>query len=166
MRTRPKATPAIAWRVPEEPLTYPVRLDERLLDARAAVSGAFSFSPPRDSLLDVGTHSIEAAFEPQDRKNYLQAAATQTITVVKGTPQIVWKPRETELTFGTEVAHLSLTYIHTHIHDIHSYIYTCIHTYIHAYIHIYTYIHTYILYIQFIHTHTYILIHTCMYRTA
>ena len=64
VRTRPKATPAITWAVPEEPLPYPVRLDDELLGAKAAVSGRFSFSPPWDTLLDVGRYAHAPAPAP------------------------------------------------------------------------------------------------------
>ncbi len=78
VRTRPKATPAITWAVPEEPLPYPVRLDDELLGAKAAVSGRFSFSPPWDTLLDVGRYAHAPAPAPDETSPLLSCRIAVT----------------------------------------------------------------------------------------
>ena len=59
------------------------------------------------------SHSLAAVFEPMDRKNYLEAQLSRSVTVVKGAPLIVWKPTETEFTYGSVPTHSAHTYMHT-----------------------------------------------------
>ena len=64
-----------------------------------------------------------------DRKNYLEAQLSRSVTVVKGAPLIVWKPTETEFTYGSVPTHSAHTYIHSLTHsDIHSLHHMSIHT--------------------------------------
>ena len=100
VRTKPKAHPEIRWHVQEEPFSYPLRLDNSILNAKTNVSGSITYDPPPDTLLDVGVHMITVSFKPYDTKNFLEAEVTAAITVVKGMPTIVWTPSEPELTYG------------------------------------------------------------------
>jgi len=83
-----KGTPAIAWSSPAS-IPYGTRLTPAQLNATANVPGTFTYDPPLDTLLGLGTQTLNVTFTPQTT-NYDIATATTTINVTQGTQSIVW----------------------------------------------------------------------------
>ncbi len=84
-----KATPAVAWPVPD-PIAYGVALSAAQLNATALVPGKFTYLPGIGAILAAGRHSLTLTFIPTDSTNYTAAHATVSLAITKATPAITW----------------------------------------------------------------------------
>jgi Flp pilus assembly CpaE family ATPase len=84
-----KATPAVAWPVPD-PIAYGVALSDAQLNATALIPGKFAYLPGDGAVLAAGRHSLTLAFVPADSTNYTVAHATVSLSVTKAVPAIKW----------------------------------------------------------------------------
>jgi len=89
-------TPTITWANPA-PITYGTPLGPTQLNATASmegrrVEGAFTYSPPAETVLNGGNQTLSVTFTPADTRGGLihSAEATATINVQKATPKITW----------------------------------------------------------------------------
>jgi len=85
-----KVTPTITWDTPV-PVSYGSWLGAAPLSAVANFAGTFSYTPALGSFIStLGSMTLSTTFTPTDTTNYNTATATQTLTVIKGTPTISW----------------------------------------------------------------------------
>jgi Flp pilus assembly CpaE family ATPase len=84
-----KATPAIRWPAPDE-IASGTALSDDQLSATASVPGTIVYTPAAGQVLDPGTHTLSVTFTPADDKNYTNAQAIASITVLKARPTIEW----------------------------------------------------------------------------
>ena len=84
-----KATPAVAWPVPD-PIAYGVALSAAQLNATALVPGKFAYLPGDGAVLAAGRHSLTLTFIPTDSTNYTVAYATVSLSITKAAPAITW----------------------------------------------------------------------------
>ncbi len=81
-----KATPVITWAAPESIISG-TPLSQTQLNAAASyngetVPGAFDYSPPLGSILNIGTHTLSVTFAPDDTDSFLPATASVIINVL------------------------------------------------------------------------------------
>lgn len=86
--------PTISWSVPAA-ITYGTALSSVQLNATAsyggsAVPGTFAYTPAAGTVLSAGTQSLSVTFTPSDTTTYKSATATNSITVSKATPVVIW----------------------------------------------------------------------------
>jgi hypothetical protein len=74
------ASPTLAWPAPEA-IVYGTPLLAAQLNAEAAPPGTFVYDPPTGTVLPVGTHTVRAAFTPDDVANWASAEATVELMV-------------------------------------------------------------------------------------
>ncbi|MFZ1083824.1 MAG: AAA family ATPase, partial [Terracidiphilus sp.] len=94
-----KATPAITWPAPA-PIPYGAPLSAAQFNATASISGKFSYTPAVGEVLSAGTHTLSAAFTPDDAEGFLTAQASVQLTVTKATPTFTW-PAPAPIAYGT-----------------------------------------------------------------
>lgn len=95
-----KATPTITWNNPAD-ITYGTALGATQLNATASVPGAFVYTPPATTVLDVGNNqNLSVNFTPTDTTNYGNASKNVAINVLKATPTITWS-NPADITYGT-----------------------------------------------------------------
>jgi hypothetical protein len=95
-----KATPTITWSNPAD-ITSGTPLGDAQLNATADVPGTFVYTPPADTVLEVGPNQVlSVVFTPSDDANYNPATKTVTINVVGATPTITWN-NPADITYGT-----------------------------------------------------------------
>jgi uncharacterized repeat protein (TIGR01451 family) len=97
-----QGTPAITWPVPS-PITYGTALSSSLLNATTTIGGTFAYSPPVNTLLSAGSHTLTATFTPTDTVDYTAATAQVTLVVLKATPTITW-PTPAAISYGTTLS--------------------------------------------------------------
>jgi hypothetical protein len=91
------ATPVLTWSTPSA-IAYGTPLGSAQLNARASVSGVFSYNPGAGAILDLGTQTLSATFFPNS-SDYTTATATVTIVVTPAVPAITWTPAA--MVYGT-----------------------------------------------------------------
>jgi hypothetical protein len=96
------AEPLLTWETPQ-PLLYGTPLDERQLNAEAALSGTFTYDPPAGAVLPAGDHVLEVVFAPDDTLNYAPATAQVSLTVFHGLPSIDRQPAHQTVAKGGAV---------------------------------------------------------------
>jgi Flp pilus assembly CpaE family ATPase len=84
-----KATPAVAWSTPA-PIHYGTPLSAGQCNATAQIPGKFVYTPAVGELLSAGTHTLSAAFTPDDSEGFSTAEASVLLTVTKATPSVDW----------------------------------------------------------------------------
>jgi Flp pilus assembly CpaE family ATPase len=84
-----KATPAVRWPAPDE-IASGTALGDDQLCATASVPGTLVYTPAAGQVLDPGTHTLSVTFTPTDDKNYTNAQAVASVTVLKARPVIEW----------------------------------------------------------------------------
>jgi Flp pilus assembly CpaE family ATPase len=94
-----KATPVISW-VSPEPMTYGTRLGAEQLNASAAISGTYAYTPSEGVILAVGEHTPSVIFTPENTSDYMPSQAAITLIVTKATPAIQWHA-PSPIPFGT-----------------------------------------------------------------
>ena len=82
-----RAVPTITWTTPAA-ITYGTALSATQLDAIAAVSGAFVYSPLAGNIPPVGSDTLSVTFTPSDTTDYLTATASVTLLVNNSVPVI------------------------------------------------------------------------------
>jgi len=76
-----KKVPVITWEDPAD-ISLGTELSATQLNATADVDGKFVFTPPAETILSAGKHSLLAEFTPTDIEKYNLASKTVRITVV------------------------------------------------------------------------------------
>jgi hypothetical protein len=85
-----QAAPVISWATPA-PITYGTPLSSTQLDATSAVAGAFVYTPPAGTVLNVGAgQTLSVTLTPTDTTDYSSATATVTINVAGAVPTIAF----------------------------------------------------------------------------
>jgi hypothetical protein len=87
--TGTQATPTITWATPAA-ITYGTPLSATQLNASSTVAGTFTYSPPAGMVLNAGTQTLTATFNPTDTTDYTTATATVSLTVNKAPLTINW----------------------------------------------------------------------------
>lgn len=64
-----KINPLITWATPTD-ITYGTALSTTQLNATTSVSGTFGYTPAKDSILNVGKHTLHTMFTPTDTAKY------------------------------------------------------------------------------------------------
>jgi hypothetical protein len=75
-----QAVPTITWANPAA-ISYPTALSATQLDAKASVSGTFTYSPAAGTVLSPGTQTLSVTFKPSDTVDYTSPAATVKLVV-------------------------------------------------------------------------------------
>lgn len=70
----------ITW-VPPADIVYGTALGSGQLNAAAAVSGIYTYTPAAGAILDVGDHTLQLVFTPLDTGNYLRTTVTVPLKV-------------------------------------------------------------------------------------
>ena len=76
-----RGIPVITWSAPAA-VTYGTALSSTQLDASCSVPGTLAYTPPLNTVLSAGTHTLSVTCTPTDSVDYAQATATVQITVV------------------------------------------------------------------------------------
>jgi hypothetical protein len=106
--TATKATPVINWATPAA-ITYGTALSATQLDATAtnngaSVSGTFSYTPPKGTVLTAGSQTLSVTFTPSSSTNYIAPpGASVTLQVNPATPKISWA-KPAAITYGTALS--------------------------------------------------------------
>lgn len=79
--------PTIAWATPS-PIFYGTPLGGAQLNAKANVTGSFTYNPVAGTVLPTGEHTLSASFAPDDSQDYTTGTANVTLTVVPATPAV------------------------------------------------------------------------------
>lgn len=87
------ANAEINWQPPAA-IGFGTPLGSAQLDATSSIAGSFTYNPPAGTVLNIGTFTLSANFTPSNTAKYTPASAQVSITVTKGTPQIVWVPQD------------------------------------------------------------------------
>jgi hypothetical protein len=69
-------------------VTYGTPFDASVIQARANVSGSFTYDPHDGTRLDAGDHTIQIHFTPDDTVDYFDADAAVGLRVLKAAPRI------------------------------------------------------------------------------
>ena len=78
-----KPTPIITWNNPAN-IIYGTALSSKQLNAIASVPGKFVYTPPLETVLNVGLHqTLTAYFTPTDTANYTNISASVSINVTQ-----------------------------------------------------------------------------------
>jgi len=101
-----QATPGITWSAPAA-ITYGTALGGFQLNATAAVSGTFAYSPQSGTVLGAGSQILSLTFTPSDTIDYTSATASTTLTVNQGTPTLSW-PSPSAINSGTALSESQL----------------------------------------------------------
>eukprot|EP01035_Chromulina_nebulosa_P023045 gene23045-29860_t len=81
----------LQWAPPED-ISYLTKLSSVQLNASispADIPGDFSYTPGAGELLPVGTHTLQASFQPSDSEHYIGNSASSVLTVLTVSPKIV-----------------------------------------------------------------------------
>ena len=79
------------WMPPTD-ILYLTKLSSAQLNASispAGIPGDYSYTPGAGELLTVGTHTLQANFQPSDSEHYIGTSSTTTLSVLKVSPKIV-----------------------------------------------------------------------------
>jgi dienelactone hydrolase len=98
--------PVITWVTPQS-ITFGDAISSRQFNATADVPGSFIFAPRVGTVFDVGEHTLDALFTPDDSKNFRFATAAVQLSVVQRKPIISWEPPQ-PITYGTAVTEQQL----------------------------------------------------------
>jgi Flp pilus assembly CpaE family ATPase len=101
-----KALPAIAWESPRS-IPYGTELSGAQLNAKANVSGHFTYTPTFGDVLGAGQHTVKAVFIPDDEGNYQRVQASVQLSVDKATPIIRW-PEPEPIVYGEKLGERQL----------------------------------------------------------
>ena len=75
-----KATPNITWSQPA-PIVNGTPLSATQLNATATVPGTFTYTPPKGTVLPIGTYRLQVTFTPTDTSDYQVSEAVVGLTV-------------------------------------------------------------------------------------
>jgi hypothetical protein len=99
-------TPVITWSNPAN-IGYGTALSATQLNATANITGAFTYTPAADTLLNVGTHTLHVDFVPDDTLNYTDTSKDVSITVTQAAPVITWS-NPANIVYGTALSSTQL----------------------------------------------------------
>jgi hypothetical protein len=94
-----KANPQAVWYAPAA-IVYGTALGAVQLNATAATSGTFVYSPAAGTVLDAGTHIVTVNFTPDDAANYNAGSASVLVTVTKASSAVTWN-NPADIVYGT-----------------------------------------------------------------
>jgi hypothetical protein len=83
------AAVTLTWANPAD-IVYGTALGPTQLDATAPVAGTFAYTPPANTVLLAGAHTLSVFFTPDDFADFCFASATAQLNVLKATPTINW----------------------------------------------------------------------------
>lgn len=89
-----KATPTILWPPPQD-IVYgtPLPVQATAATVSPPVPGTFVYNPPANTCpLPAGSNLLSVTFTPADLNNFNSATGSQTIHVLKATPNLTWQP--------------------------------------------------------------------------
>ena len=105
-----QAMPAITWNNLAD-ITYGTPLTGTQLNAKASVSGTFTYVPAAGTVLNAGpAQTLSAVFTPLDPVDYATVSAAVQIKVTQATPLIVWN-NPADITYGTALGSTQLNAI-------------------------------------------------------
>jgi len=93
------AEPEVNWDNPDD-IIYGTLLSDSQLNAKANVSGDFTYYPAKDTKLSAGKHTLHVDFTPVDAANYTNKSKSVTINITKVTPEINWS-KPADITYTT-----------------------------------------------------------------
>jgi hypothetical protein len=93
-----RAKPILTW-APLAPITYGTPLSS-VQAPTANTSGTWTYTPPINTVLNVGTYTLVAAFTPDDSTDYLTASVTNTLSVVPAKPTLTVTPINQSKIYG------------------------------------------------------------------
>lgn len=96
-----KGDPVITWADPTN-ISFGTLLSSTQLNATANVAGTFVYDPDVGTQLDVGTHTLDVTFNPDDTANYNSVTESVSLTVDKADPVITWAD-PAGISFGTQL---------------------------------------------------------------
>jgi len=101
------ATPTITWATPVA-ITYGAALSGAQLNATAtyngaAVSGTFTYTPAKGTVLGAGAQTLSVVFTPSNTSDYASANGSVTLQVNQATPKITWA-KPAAITYGTPLS--------------------------------------------------------------
>lgn len=104
-----KIVPAMVWVTKPPPsIDYGVALTQKHLQASpVSVPGIVTYSPPLDSVLSGGRHTLTAILAPEDSEHYANGSITASIVVNRLTPTLTWSA-PSSLPFGRPLTELQL----------------------------------------------------------
>ena len=76
-------------------------------DTAATVAGTLVYTPPAETILSTGTHTLHVEFTPTDTANYTTASKDVSINVGKVTPTITWS-NPADINAGTALSSIQL----------------------------------------------------------
>lgn len=105
------AAPVLTWAPsPVAGLTYPSTLSSAQLNATSSVPGRFTYTPPVGTVLNPGTNTLVATFQPTDTANFLaNRTITNTVVVAQGTPQVTNWPVASPISLGQTLSNSVLS---------------------------------------------------------
>jgi hypothetical protein len=114
VRERPRFSARLEWSNPVcEPLLYGNQLTTSMLNAQCNNAfGTFQYEPVAGTVLPVGNHRLLAKFTPDDPGKCLPGFIESSITILKRTPIMIWKPQLTEIVYGNP---LDLTLLNAYV---------------------------------------------------
>jgi hypothetical protein len=96
-----KATPLLNWATPAA-IPYGTALSPAQLNATASVPGSpFAYAPGAGTVLDAGSHTLNATFTPTDTIDYTTAKISVTLTVTQASQTINFAPLPNPVNYGT-----------------------------------------------------------------
>ena len=101
-----KATPAIEWPAPA-PIVYGTALSTHQFCAITAIPGTFSYTPSPGDVLNAGEQTLSVHFVPVDSRNYNEAHASVSLSVLKAPSAIEWS-KPAPITYGTGLSSTQL----------------------------------------------------------
>jgi len=105
------ASPVLTWAPsPVAGLTYPSTLSSAQLNATSSVPGRFTYTPPVGTVLNPGTNTLVATFQPTDTANFLaNRTITNTVVVARGLPQVTTWPSASPISLGQTLSNSVLS---------------------------------------------------------
>lgn len=105
------ATPTINWATPAA-IKYGTALSSSQLNATATsngvtVAGTFVYTPPKGTVLGVGSQTLSVTFTPTNTTDYVGASASVTLQVNQARPKITWA-KPVAITYGTALSSTQL----------------------------------------------------------
>jgi hypothetical protein len=82
-----RKVPVITWPTPVA-IGYGTQLSSKQLDAKASVAGTFVYNTTAETVLPVGSQTLDAAFTPTNTTAYAPVSKSVMLTVNKGTPGV------------------------------------------------------------------------------
>jgi len=97
-----QATPMILWATPAA-ITYGTALSGTQLNAKSTVAGRFTYSPATGTVLNAGTQTLTATFNPTDSTDYTPATASVNLMINKAKLTISWAT-PVAISYGTALS--------------------------------------------------------------